>query len=80
MRILGIYDKETYIKKNITYTKYWTSDDGEMNVYYRNNINLERGSLFPFSEEYKKKKNIQFLCKIILIFLLSLALNLVYFL
>ena len=54
--ILGIYDKETYIKKKITYTKYWTSDDGEMNVYYRNNINLERGSLFPFSEEYKKKK------------------------
>ena len=56
--LIGIYDKEIYSKnKNKkTYRRYWTSIDGEMKVYYRNNISLEGESLFPFSEKYNKEK------------------------
>ena len=51
--LLGIYNKEIYTKMNKTFTKYWTSNDGEMNVYYRNNVTLEGQSLFPYLEKYK---------------------------
>ena len=55
--LLGIYNREIYTKKNQTFTKYWTSDDGEMNVYYRNNITLEGQSLFPVLNKYSMKKD-----------------------
>ena len=53
--LLGIYNKEIYSKINKTYSKYWTTNDGEMNVFYRNNITLEGKSLFPILEKYKIK-------------------------
>ena len=61
--LLGIYDKEIYTKLKNTYIKYWTSNDGEMNVYYKNNINLDGDSLFPFSDKYIKKKEDNFALK-----------------
>ena len=54
--LLGIYYKDIYGKYNRTYTKYWTSNDGDFNVYYRNNIVLEKDSLFPTDDKYLKKK------------------------
>ena len=55
--ILGIYNREIYIKMNKTFSKYWTSNDGEMNAYYRNNITLEGESLFPSSPKYAMEKD-----------------------
>ena len=54
--LLGIYNKEIYSKYNRTYTKYWTSNDGDFEVYYRNNITLEKESLFPSYGKYYQKK------------------------
>ena len=54
--LLGIYKKDIYGKYNQTYTKYWTSNDGDFNVYYRNNILLEKDSLFPLNDKYLQKK------------------------
>ena len=54
--LLGIYNKEIYTKMNKTFTKYWTSNYGEMTVYYRNNIKLEGSSLFPDTQNYKVEK------------------------
>ena len=54
--LLGIYNREIYTKMNKTFSKYWTSNDGEMNVYYRNNITLEGESLFPSSPKYTMEK------------------------
>ena len=54
--LLGIYNKEIYSKYNKTYTKYWTSNDGDFNVYYRNNILPEKDSLFPLNDKYLQKK------------------------
>ena len=54
--LLGIYNKEIYSKYNRTYIKYWTSNEGDFNVYYRNNIALDYDSLFPTSDKYLQKK------------------------
>ena len=54
--LLGIYNREIYSKMNKTLTKYWTTNNGEMNVYYRNNITLEGQSLFPYLDKYTMKK------------------------
>ena len=53
--LLGIYDKDIY-KSKPSFLKYWNSLDGEMEVYYRNNIYLEGESLFPCMEKYLQKK------------------------
>jgi hypothetical protein len=55
--VLGIYDKKEYTNTNFTYSKYWTNYNGEMNVYYRNNIMLEGKNLFPYSEKYLVPKD-----------------------
>jgi len=55
--LLGIYDKDIY-KSKPTFLKYWNSLDGEMKVYYKNNIFLEGESLFPYLEKYIQKKGI----------------------
>ena len=54
--LLGIYNREIYTKMNKTFSKYWTSNDGEMKVYYRNDISLEGESLFPSSDKYIMEK------------------------
>lgn len=52
--ILGIYDQELYPKGDESYeTRYWTTTNGaEMTLYYRDNIQLEKDSLFPEQDEY----------------------------
>ena len=55
--LLGIYKKEIYTKMNKTFSKYWTTDNGEMTVYYRNNITLEGQSLFPALDKYSVVKD-----------------------
>ena len=54
--LLGIYNKKIYSKYNRTYTKYWTTNKGNFNVYYRNNIAIDKDSLFPSSDKYLQKK------------------------
>ena len=54
--LLGIYNKNIYNKYNRTYTKYWTSEYGDFDVYYRNSIILENNNLFPNELKYIKKK------------------------
>ena len=54
--LLGIYNKDIYSKYNKTYTKYWTSNDGDFNVYYRNGVTLENNNLFPTNNKYLQKK------------------------
>ena len=54
--ILGIYDKESYIKENKKIAKYWTSDEDTMSVYYRSDLVLEGESLFPVADKYKQKE------------------------
>lgn len=55
--LLGIYNREIYTKMNKTFSKYWTSNDGEMNAFYRNNISLDGESLFPSSSKYSMEKD-----------------------
>ena len=54
--LLGIYNKEIYSKYNRTYTKYWTSNDGDFEVYYRNDIKFDKYNIFPTNEKYLQKK------------------------
>ena len=54
--LLGIYNKEIYSKYNRTYTKYWTSNDGDFEVYYRNDIQFDKYNIFPTNEKYLQKK------------------------
>ena len=56
--ILGTYDKDLYEDGEKKTTKYWMSNDGTMNLYYKNSISLEDGSLFPSSLD-RNKKNIE---------------------
>ena len=59
--ILGTYDKDTYEYGDQKITKYWTKLDGEMNLYYKNNLLIENQSLFPSLEIYKKTSDKSFL-------------------
>lgn len=54
--IVGIYNKEYYTKLNKTFVKYWTTKDGEMRAYYRNNITVEGKNLFPYAKKYSIEK------------------------
>ena len=51
---LGSYDKDKYGDKGLSSIKYWMSDDGEMELYFKNNIEIDKSSIFPSSEKYKK--------------------------
>ena len=50
--LVGLYYKEIYSKNNVTYSKYWNTIKGEIDVYYRNNITLEGRNLFPYNDKY----------------------------
>ena len=54
--LLGIYNKQIYSKYNRTYVKYWTSKDGNFEVYYRNGIEFDKDNIFPTNEKYLQKK------------------------
>ena len=52
--ILGTYNKEIYedgVNKDI---KYWVTNDGEMKLYYKNEISIDEQSLFPSLLKNKK--------------------------
>ena len=52
--ILGTYKKEIYedgVNKDV---KYWVSNDGEMKLYYKNEISIDEQSLFPSLLKNKK--------------------------
>ena len=52
--ILGTYNKEMYeygVNKDV---KYWVTNDGEMNLYYKNEISIDEQSLFPSLLKNKK--------------------------
>ena len=52
--ILGTYNKDLYIDGVKKVIKYWTADNGEFNLYYKNEISIDEQSLFPSSNKYKK--------------------------
>ena len=53
--LIGNYDKDKYENKAITTVKYWKSeDDGEFELYYKNDISKDKTSIFPSDEKYKK--------------------------
>ena len=52
--ILGTYNKEMYedgVNKDV---KYWVTNDGEMKLYYKNEISIDEQSLFPSLLKNKK--------------------------
>lgn len=52
--ILGTYNKEIYedgVNKDV---KYWMTNDGEMKLFYKNEISIDEQSLFPSLLKYKK--------------------------
>ena len=53
--LIGNYDKDKYENKAITVTKYWLSeDDGEFELYFKNDLSIDNNSIFPSDEKYKK--------------------------
>ena len=54
--VVGIYNKDYYTQLNKTFVKYWTTKDGEMRAYYRNNITVEGKNLFPYAKKYSIEK------------------------
>ena len=57
--VVGIFNKTLYPKEDeIVITKFWTIlKEGEMTLYYRDNILLEGDSLFPIDKEYEVEKD-----------------------
>lgn len=57
--IVGIFNKTLYPKEDeIVVTKFWTIlKEGEMTLYYRDNILIEGDSLFPIDKEYEVEKD-----------------------
>ena len=57
--VVGIFNKTLYPKEDeIVTTKFWTIlKEGEMTLYYRDNILLEGDSLFPIDKEYEVEKD-----------------------
>ena len=59
--LLGSYNKEKYQSKDINTVKYWYSEDGEMELYYKNNLSIDNKSLFPSSSNYKHQQFTSFM-------------------
>ena len=57
--IIGIFNKTLYPKEDeFVVTKFWTTlKEGEMTLYYRDNILKEGDSLFPINKEYEVEKD-----------------------
>ena len=53
--LIGSYNKDKYENKAINAVKYWKSeDDGEFELYYKNDISKDKTSILPSDEKYKK--------------------------
>ena len=61
--LLGIYNRQIYSQYNKTYVKYWTTNDGDFKVYYRNGVQLDQHSLFPMNSKYLQKKEYTIMLK-----------------
>ena len=57
--IVGIYNETLYpVEDETVVTRYWTTiKEGDMTLYYRDNILLEGDSLFPDDQEYIVEKD-----------------------
>ena len=52
---IGTYDKDKYGDRGIIANKYWKNeDDAEIELYYKNNLDIDNASIFPSSNIYKK--------------------------
>ena len=60
---IGSYDKDKYGDKGIITNKYWKNeeDDAEIELYFKNNLNIDNTSIFPSSNVYKKLPFISFI-------------------
>ena len=54
--ILGTYDRDSYQDGENRITKYWMTNNGDMNLYFKNSISIENQSLFP-SLDINKNRN-----------------------
>ena len=53
--LIGNYDKDKYENKEINTVKYWKSEDGgELELYYKNDLSLDKASIFPSDKKYEK--------------------------
>ena len=53
--LIGNYDKDKYENKEINAVKYWKSEDGgELELYYKNDLSLDKASIFPSDKKYEK--------------------------
>ena len=52
---IGTYNKDKYGDNGISTTKYWRNEDGaEIELYFKNNLEIDNSSIFPISLQYKK--------------------------
>ena len=52
---IGTYDKDKYGDRGIIANKYWKNEEGaEIELYYKNNLDIDNTSIFPTSNKYKK--------------------------
>ena len=52
---IGSYDKDKYGDKGILMNKYWKNEEGaEIELYFKNNLDIDNTSIFPSSNIYKK--------------------------
>ena len=59
--ILGTYDRDSYQDGENRITKYWMTNNGDMNLYFKNSISIENQSLFPSLDINKKLSNTAFI-------------------
>ena len=52
--LIGNYDKDKYENKEIKTVKYWKSEDGEFELFYKNDLSIDKTSIFPYDQKYKK--------------------------
>ena len=52
--LIGNYDKDKYENKEIKTVKYWKSEDGEFELFYKNDLSIDKTSIFPSDQKYKK--------------------------
>ena len=53
--LIGNYDKDKYENKAINTVKYWKSEDGgDIELYYKNDLSIDKTSLFPSDQKYQK--------------------------
>ena len=53
--LIGNYNKDKYENGEINTVKYWKSEDGgEMELYFKNDLSIDKNSIFPTDKKYEQ--------------------------